>query len=261
MPVVSRITGSAAPSVLQDFAKDIDQLFLPPRPLPSPEERALALAESIDWSQPLVVIWIPGTGGVDIPEHVAARLRAAGGPIAHGMSYQATWRLRESVPDGEATLRAFLEIVATRKRRGQRVVLLGESQGAWIISSILRDPRFAKLVDRASLVAHPALAPAHVHESTSTPDRLGGTIKEFNGATDVVTREVGKSHDTVLDVVDSFARLDVGRALKGAFGILFTNPGLLQALVASQSFRAKGVDNPHSSSDLMADAVAWILGR
>ena len=262
MPSVSRTSAPAAPpSALQDFARDIDQLFLPPPPLSSPEDRARALVESIDWTRPVVVIWVPGTSGYDIPAHVAARLRAAGGPTAYGMSYQATWRLKDSVRDGEATLRAVLELVATRKRPGQRVVLLGESQGAWVISSILRDPRLAKLVDRASLVAHPALAPAHVHESTSVTERLDSRVREFNSSTDVVTREVGKSADVVLDVVDSFARLDIGRALRGAGRILLTNPGLLQALVASQLFRVKGETNPHASGDFMADAIAWILGR
>ncbi len=262
MPAVSRISGpTAPPSALQDFANDIDQLFVPPRPLPSPADRARALVDSIDWSQQVVVIWIPGTSGHEVPEYVASRLRAAGGSAAVALIYQATWRLKDSVPDGEATLRAVLELIAGRKRPGQRVVLLGESQGAWVISSILRDPRLAKVVDRASLVAHPALAPAHAHASTSTPTRLGASVREFNGSTDVVTREVGRSADTVLDIVDSFARLDVGRALRGAASVLFTNPGLLQALVASQLFRVKGETNPHGSDDFMADAIAWILRR
>jgi hypothetical protein len=264
MPSVARIAGAIAPakpSALQDFAHDVDQLFLPPRPLPSPATRAQELIDSIDWTQPLIVIWIPGTGGHEIPEHVAKLLRDAGGPAAHGMSYQATWRLRDSVPDGEATLRAVLELVARHKRPGQRVVLVGESQGAWIISSLLREPRFAALIDRASLVAHPSMSPAHVHESTSTDVRLGSTVREFNGTTDVVTRETGKSAEAAIDIVDSFAKLQIGRALRGALGILFTNPGLLQALIASQAFRAKGETNPHDSSSHMQDAIAWILGK
>jgi hypothetical protein len=262
MPSVPRIAAAAAPNALQDFARDLDQLFVPPRPLPTPAERARAVLDSIDWSQPLVVIWVPGTSGQDVPEHVARMLRAAGGPRATMLPYQATWRLRDSVPDGEATLRALLELVAARKRPGQRVVLLGESQGAWVISSVLRDPRLAKLIDRASLVAHPAMSPAHVHESTSTPERLrSGTIREFNGTTDVVTREVGRSAEAAIDIVDSFARLDVGRALRRMLGVVVTNPGLVQALVASQVFRFKGETNPHDSTNHMADAIAWILGR
>ncbi len=260
MPVVARIVGAAAPSALQDFASDLDQMFVPPQPLPAPEVRARRVADAIDWSQPVIVIWISGTSGHDVPEHVAERLRAAGGPAAALVPYQATWRLRDSVPDGEATLRALMELVIARTRPGQRVVLLGESQGAWIISSVLREPRFAKAIYRASLVAHPAMAPAHVHESTSADERLGPSVREFNGATDVVTREVGRSADAVLDVVDSFARLEVGRALRRTLGILVTNPGLVQALVASQLFRVKGETNPHDSSDYMTDAIAWILG-
>lgn len=177
------------------------------------------------------------------------------------MPYQATWRLRESVPDGEATLRALLELVHARKRPGQKFLLLGESQGAWVISSVLRDPRLAKLVDRASLVAHPAMAPAHVHPSTSATERLDSRVREFNSTTDVVTREVGPSADAAIEIVDSFARLEVGRALRRTLGVLVTNPGLLQALVASQLFRIRGEQNPHEAGDHMQFAVDWILGR
>lgn len=263
MPAMARIEAAPAPapSPLKDFARDLDNMFAPPVPLPSPEQRARMLVDSIDWSQPLIVLWIPGTSGHDVPRHVAELLRRARGPAAHAMPYQATWQLRDSVPDGEATLRATLELVALRKRPGQKVVLLGESQGAWIISSVLREPRFAKLINRASLVAHPGMSPAHVHESTSTKIRLTGPIREFNSTTDVVTKEVGSSAETALDVVDSFARLDIGRALRGAVRIMLTNPALLQALVASQLFRVKGEKNPHESQDLMTDAIAWILGR
>jgi hypothetical protein len=265
---VARIASTIAPaasagrSALDGFLRDIDSLFVPPLPLPSPDVRAQRLVDSIDWSSGLVVIWVPGTNDHEVPEEIARRLAEAGVDHPYVVDYASTWQLRSSVPDGEATLRAVLELVAKRKRRGQRVVLLGESQGAWVISSILRDPRLAKVVDRASLMAHPALAPAHVHESTSTSDRLDPRrVQEFNRDGDVVTREVGKSHDRVLDVVDSFAGLRVGHALLGALAIAVTDPGLLGALVASQLFRVQGTENPHGSSDFVGDAISWIVGR
>ena len=264
--IAATISAPAAPpaerGALSDFLADIDSLFVPPVPLPSPADRARALVEAIDWSQPTIVIWVPGTNDHDVPEHVRARLQAAGGPDAYTLDYISTWQLRTSVPDGEAALRELLRLVAERKRAGQRVVLLGESQGAWVISSVLRDPELAAVVDRAGLVAHPALAPAHVHESTSAPGRLDPSrTREFNRDGDVVTRELGRSAPRVLDIVDSFASLEVGRALRGALAVLVTDPGVLQALVASQVFRVEGKENPHSSGDFMADAVAWVLGR
>ncbi len=265
---VGRITAAAvaAPSsargVLADFLDDIDSLFVPAVPLPSPADRARALVDRIDWSQPTIVIWVPGTNDHEVPDHVRQRLRDAGGPEAYAIDYQSTWHLRSSVPDGEAALRELLELVAKRKRRGQRVVLIGESQGAWVISSVLRDPKLAKVVDRASLVAHPALAPAHVHDSTSFDDRLDPKrSREFNRDGDVVTRELGRSAPRVLEIVDSFASLEVGKALKGALTVAVTDFGVLQALVASQLFRVKGEANPHGSDDLMRDAVDWILDR
>lgn len=63
--------------------------------------------------------------------------------------------------------------------------------------------------------------------------------REFNSQTDVVTKEVGRSADAVLDIVDSFARLDIGHPLARVLGVAITNVGLLQALVASQLFRTK----------------------
>jgi hypothetical protein len=251
---------SAKPSAISGLLRDLDNMFVPPRPLASPADRARRLVDAIDWSQPVVVIWVPGSSGRGVPDHVRERLHEAGGPAAYAIDYQATWRLRDSVPDGEATLRELLRLVAARKRAGQRVVLLGESQGAWIISSVLRDPTFARLIDRAGLVAHPAMAPAHVHASTSTPTRLGARSREFNSSSDIVTKELGRSADAALDIVDSFARLDIGHALSRTFGLVVSNPGLLQALVASQLFRVQGAENPHENDDLMRDAVAWVLG-
>jgi hypothetical protein len=47
-------------------------------------------------------------------------------------------------------------------------MLLGQSQGAWIISSVLLHRKYAQLVERVGLIAHPGLAPAHGH-ATSAP--------------------------------------------------------------------------------------------
>jgi hypothetical protein len=104
------------------------------------------------------------------------------------------------------------------------------------------------------------MAPAHAHEATSDEIvRLDARVREFNAPDDVVTKDVGDSADAVLDVVDSFARLDIGRALAKALGIAVTNPALVQALVASQLFRLRGDDNPHETEDLVDDAVEWVL--
>jgi hypothetical protein len=253
--------GSAAPGggALGGLLRDMDRLFLPPRPLPTPADRARAVVDSIDWSQPLVVLWMPGTSEHGIAEDVAGSLRKRHLRNVGCIDYQATWRLAESVPDGEATLRAVLELVRTRRRPGQRVVLLGQSQGAWVISSVLRDPRFAAVVDKVGLVAHPALAPAHAHDLSVPTTRLDPKVREFNSATDVVTRDLGRSGPAALTIVNAFAHLDIGTALKGAVGIAFRDPAVLQALIASQLFRVKGGTNPHESGSLLDQAIDWVL--
>lgn len=258
MPRVAPIVGQTTAGI-GGLLRDVDRLFVPPRPLPSPEARARAVVEALDWSQPLVAIWVPGTNEHAIADDVAAAFtRARLTNVAH-VPYQATWRLSESVPDGEATLRAVLELARRRLRPGQKLVLLGQSQGAWVISSILRDPAHARLVHRAALVAHPALAPAHAHDTAVPSQRLDRGVREFNEPTDVVTRDLGRSGPAALQVVDSFARLEVGRALAGALGVAVRDPGVLQALVASQLFRLRGQVNPHESGGLLDEALRWAL--
>ena len=253
---------AAKPGALEDFLEDIDRLFWLPRPMPAPADRARALVDSIDWSQPTIVVWVPGTNDHEVPDHLRRRLATVHGPAAYCMDYVSTWQVRTSEPDGEATLRELLSLVARHKRPGQKFVLIGESQGAWVISEVLKDPMFASIVDRASLLAHPALASAHAHDSTSTDVHLDPKrVHEFNTPGDVVTREVGKSSSRVIDLVDSFASLRIGRSLGLVGEILLTDPGLVQALIASQLFRVNGTQNPHSSEALMQGAVDWILER
>ncbi len=257
----SAVTAPAR-SAIDQFIADVDSLFVQPVAKAAPADRAKRLVDSIDWSQPTIVIWVPGTSEHDVPARVADALRAAHGPNAYFVDYVATWQLKRSVPDGEATLRATLELAARRKRPGQRLVLIGESQGAWLISSVLRDPALAAIVDKASLVAHPGLAPAHVHESESAATRLDPSrVREFNREGDVVARDLGASSARALDAVDAFADLRIGEALGDALAIAVTNPGVLGALIASQLFRVEGKTNPHESADFLRDAVQWILAR
>jgi hypothetical protein len=256
---VSAIASTAPGGALGGLLRDMDRLFLPPRPLPTPVDRARAVVDSLDWSQDLVVIWMPGTSEHDIAPDVAESFSRKHLKNVAYVPYQATWRLAESVPDGEAALRAVLDLVRTRRRPGQRVVLLGQSQGAWVISSVLRDPAYAAVVDKVGLVAHPALAPAHAHATTVPSPRLDAKVHEFNSQTDVVTKDLGRSGPAALDIVNAFAHLEIGHALKGALGIAFRDPGVLQALIASQLFRVKGGNNPHESGNLLDQAIDWVL--
>lgn len=257
---VTAITSQAAGGALGGLLRDLDKLFVPPRPLPSPADRAQAVIDEIDWSLPTIVLWMPGTSERGVAEDVATVLDGKRRPRAVAVPYQATWRLADSVPDGEATLRAVLERVRARLRPGQKVVLLGQSQGAWIISSVLLEPKYARIVHRVGLVAHPSLAPAHGHDTTVPTARLGRKVREFNADSDVVTKDLGRSGPAALSVVDSFARLEVGRAFVGALGIAVRDPGVLQALIASQLFRLRGGINPHESGSLLEQAVDWVLG-
>lgn len=256
---VSPVRSPSAMSALSGLLSDLDRLFVPPPPLPDVAARVGAVLRQIDWSGPLIVLWVPGTNTHGVPRHVAAgmaRLLGAGIRAVH-IPYQSTWRFRDSVPDGEAVLAGVMRGIARRRRRGQRVVLLGESQGAWIISSVLRDAALARLVERAALIAHPGTAPSHVHATSRGKGELGRFVREFNNPRDIATRDPGVQTERVVDMVDAFARLEMGRALRHAVSVLTRDPAVVQALVASQLFRLQGTANPHDSESVLTQALRW----
>jgi hypothetical protein len=242
------------------LARDVGRLFVRPRSLPPAAHRAQVVADTIDWSAPTVLLWVPGTNVVGVPPQLDQCLREAHpGIVAHVVDYMATWQLRDSLPDGELVLRELLQIVARRRRRDQHVVLLGQSQGAWVISSVLQDAKLAAVVDRVALVAHPAIAPAHAHDCMPSLARLDDHVREFNAPGDVVSYEVDCLPDHVLDLVDAIARKDARRAVGEAARIVASDRMIVRAFLASQLFRVRGTDNPHESEHLMRDAVAWLL--
>lgn len=231
-------------------------LLRDPPPLPSVEQRVEMILADLDWDAPALTIWVPGTSEYWIKQRFLDELHLAA-PGAHVtmIPYESTWRFSTSVPDGAAVLRGVLD--AIRKRApGRPVFLAGESQGAWIISTVLADPAFAKLVTRAALWGRPAAAPQTFG--------LPGQVREVNAPGDIVTMELGDNPAEVLAAVEQLARRNVGTGLVRISGYAVRRPYMLVKLLKFWSFAlpivGNGQKSEHDYDDDIAGGVQHLLG-
>jgi hypothetical protein len=183
-----------------------------------------------------VVIWVRGTSDRSIkPEVRAAFERELAGEPVLEVDYEASWRFSQSVPDGAAVLRGVLAALARRRPRPQ-VLLAGESQGAWVISSVLRDRAMADTVTRAVLWGAPAAAPVDF------ADDHDARVREFNNPGDVVTIDLGREANAKLvGAIERFARHDVVGGVLPILGYAVTHPAALGALLRAQAWRVPGL--------------------
>ncbi len=219
-------------------------------------ERAYADAQktldAIDWSKRDIVIWAPGTSNHGPhPAFEAAVTEAYRGEGSNlvALEYEATWHLRRSLPTGIATMRLVLEGI---KARGgdHRVLLGGESQGAWIIGEVLADPAVSHVVDRAVLLGHPWLAR---HQYNAGQD---ARVRVINHAGDQVALPVRGSATDGLDAMLAIRTLDLSKA--GALVRAITaNPDhgvkMLANLVFAIPFVKSLLKNPHVYDGEMED--------
>lgn len=140
-----------------------------PGPWPVDAARAHADARrvlaSIDWSKRDIVIWVPGTGSHRVHEKFADAVHGSwsdGRVSLTHLEYEASSEGPRSVATGIATLKLVLMEIAARGGN-RRVLVGGESQGAWILGEAMADPSVRKVVDRAVLLGHPSLAKTHWH--------------------------------------------------------------------------------------------------
>lgn len=235
-------------------------LFRDPPPLPSVADRVAEVLRQIDAAPgDTVVLWVPGTSDTEVLPAAAAALEATapGQPVVI-VPYQGTWRLRESVADGEAVLDGVLTALARRRGR-KRVLLAGHSQGAWIAGDVIARRGLRSAVDGVLLLAHPSMADHHYHYGEE------GVI-EVNAPDDVVTMPFGDHADEVVDGVDALARGHVARGLLELAGAAAHHPDLLAGWIKGQLWRLPVVGasfpSPHASgADQLLDAVRQLLAR
>lgn len=210
-----------------------------PPPLPSTAERIDMVCADLDWSAPAFTIWVPGTSEYWIKQRFLDELLAhAPGAHVTMIPYESTWRFSSSVPDGAAVLRGVLDHLQTRAP-GRPILLAGESQGAWIISTILTDPDRARHVTSVAIWGHPAAAPQEFG--------LNGQVREFNSEGDIVTMELGDRPAQVISAVEQLARRKFGTGLFRLASYAIQRPDMLVKLVKFWTFAMPVIGRDHQS--------------
>jgi hypothetical protein len=224
-------------------------------------ERAYADAQkvldAIDFSKRDIVIWAPGTSNhgphKDFKAAVDDSYRGEGTNLV-ALEYPATWHLRESLPTGIATMRLVLEGI--RARGGDhRVLLAGESQGAWIIGECVADPAISGVIDRAVLLGHPWLA-KHQYAHGEDP-----RVRVINHAGDMVAMPVNGDITVGVDAMIAMRTLDLS-GLGDVAKALASNPQhgveLLKSLAHNIPIFGKLIRDPHAYGPEMTRAVEYL---
>ncbi|MCW2920209.1 MAG: Cutinase [Thermoleophilia bacterium] len=224
-------------------------------------ERAHADAQktldAIDFSKRDIVIWAPGTSNHGphpaFEAAIAEAYRGEGSNLV-ALEYEATWHLRRSLPTGIATMRLVLEGINARGG-DHRVLLSGESQGAWIIGEVLADPAVSSIVDRAVLLGHPRLAK---HQYNAGQD---ARVRVINHAGDQVALPIRGSATDGLDAMLAIRTLDMSKA--GALVRAITaNPDhgvkMLANIIFALPFVKSLLKNPHVYDGEMTRAVEYL---
>jgi len=218
---------------------------------------AQKVLDSIDFSKRDIVIWAPGTSNHGTHPAFEAAIKDSyrdGAASQVALEYEATWHLRRSLPTGIATMRLVLEGI--RARGGDhRVLLSGESQGAWIIGEVLADPAVSSVVDRAILVGHPWLAK---HQYDQGQD---SRVRVINHDGDQVALPVRGDATVGLDAMIAIRTLDLSR-LGDVVKALAANPDHAVKLLANIAYSLPGLKklltNPHVYDGDMARAVEYL---
>ncbi len=217
-------------------------------------QRTLA---SIDWSQRDIVLWVPGTSQASVNPAFAQAVASAwsGSDVSVSrVHYAANWNIRPSVATGIATMRLVLAGIAAHTGQ-HRVMLAGESQGAWVIGEAIADPTLRRVIDRAVLLGHPWLA---AHQYLDGRDQ---GVRVLNNSGDLITIPMSGDPARGLEAMIAVHTLQFGQ-LPLVVRSMIENPRLGMKLIGTVRYAIPGLrnlwKNPHDYADRMAEAVGFL---
>lgn len=230
-----------------------------PGRLPAPDmlqarrdaERTLA---ELDLTRQVIVLWLPGTNRSGIPVTFSAPAHAAWGAYLSlaELRYPASLDVRRGVATGIATLEIVLAAIAASGRHIVHVA--GESQGSWVITEVLSNPRMRRIVDRAALLSNPWPASHHY------VDGHDPRVLELDRRVDLVARRINGNVNDALEAAEGVLRFDL-RAIPKLLKVAWNNPGsaLLLASTGLRLLTPGGRDrDPHNYEDMMPGAVRFL---
>ena len=142
-----------------------------------------------------LVIWVPGTMRMSTPGDFRAGVRQAMGAdtAVVNMPARSDYQIPQGVADTSEALRLLLTRLDSERRPGQRILLAGESQGAWAMGVALADPKLSSIVDRAVVWGNPGVSQ---HQFDGAGD---GHVLELSDEMDVIGRSLEGDAPMVLD--------------------------------------------------------------
>ncbi|MCB0877507.1 MAG: hypothetical protein KDC46_00800 [Thermoleophilia bacterium] len=185
-------------------------------------ERDATIA-AIDRSADDIVVWVPGTMRRRIPSEFAQGITDAFDGRRVSLVKLPThpdYQIVQGVADSAEAVRLIVRDLDEQRRPGQRILLAGESQGAWALEVAMQDPAVRDAIDRAVVWGNPGLQP---HQYAGAGD---GKMLEITDELDVVGRPVNGDPTLVTDALMNVMDGDAAQAWR---------------------WLAIGVNNPHSS--------------
>jgi hypothetical protein len=224
---------------------------------------AVAAAEStttlaaIDRTADDIVIWVPGTMRNRIPGAFADGVQQAFDGRSVSLVKLPThpdYQITQGVADSAEAVRLLVRELDGTRRPGQRILLAGESQGAWSIGVALEDPTVREAVDRVALWGNPGLQP---HQFDGAGD---GTVLELTDDQDVVGRPVSGDPVLITDALIHVMEGDLWHAWRLP-AIAVANPHstslLLRSAARLQTPDGFGRD-PHNHREFMGAAARFL---
>lgn len=237
----------------------IKRFFNPDSNLPPVAERVKQAVAKIDWSKKDIILWMPGTSEYVTNPSFAKTVDAMfPGMHAVPVVYAANWRFETSVPDGIAVLKGVMDEIR-RRAPGRKVLIAGQSQGAWIASAIVGDPKYAGMVKRAALFGHPVVSPYHFHD-------LKSNVVEINNPGDPVALKVNADKARVVKAIDMVARGKLLQSVPTWLSLAIHNPAYLGQALLGQMMRLPIInklagDPHHYETDFLAGVTFLKTGK
>lgn len=223
---------------------------------------AKATLAQIDWSKPMIALWLPGSNGEGVHAGFGTAISDAynGAVSVSALNYEASWHMRRSLPTGLVTMKLVLAAIAAQRGDGS-VVLCGESQGAWIAGEAIADPMLRSVVKRAALLGHPWLAKSHYwSESGAIRD---ANVLEVNHLGDPVAEPIKGDPSIGFDALCAIRTFDVAK-LPTVFKGVSQNPKHLAMLVKSligATILKPFYTDPHYYANDMTAAARFLSSR
>lgn len=213
--------------------------------------------KSIDRTAQDIVIWVPGTMRNRIPSSFTDGVKQAfeGRSVSlEKLPTHPDYQVVQGVVDSAEAVRMLVRELDEHRRPGQRILLAGESQGAWAMAVAMEDPDVRDAVDRAVVWGNPGVSP---HQFDGAGD---GRVLELTDDLDVVGRHVNGDPELVLGALTDFMDGDLTQLWRLP-GIAINNAHSTSLLLRS-GLRIQTPDgygrDPHNHREFMGAAARFL---